>query len=225
MRAIHTFPFDDRRDAGRQLGARLDHLAGQNAVVLGLPRGGVPVAFEVARHIRAPLDVFVVRKLGVPGHEELAMGALASGGLRVLNDDVVRMLRIPEAWIDAAAERQQREIDRRERSYRGGASMQPVEGRTVVLVDDGIATGATMRAAAMALRRMSPRRLVIAVPVGAPSSCEEMTRHADEMICLEQPASFFGVGQWYRDFSQTTDEEVRRLLLEARGRGGADARA
>lgn len=225
MRPIHTFPFDDRRDAGRQLAARLDHLAGQSPVVLGLPRGGVPVAFEVAAHLRAPLDVFVVRKLGVPGHEELAMGALASGGLRVLNEDVVRMLRIPEAWIDAAAEREQREIERRERRYRGGAGMQPIEGRVVVLVDDGIATGATMRAAAMALRRMSPRRLIIAVPVGAPSSCEEMARHADEMICLEQPASFFGVGQWYRDFSQTTDDEVRRLLLEARERGGADARA
>ncbi|MCZ7684770.1 MAG: phosphoribosyltransferase family protein [Sandaracinaceae bacterium] len=194
-------------------------------MVLGLPRGGVPVAFEVARHLRAPLDVFVVRKLGVPGHEELAMGALASGGLRVLNEDVVRMLRIPEAWIEAAAEREQREIERRERSYRGGAGMQPIEGRVVVLVDDGIATGATMRAAAMALRRMSPRRLIIAVPVGAPSSCEEMARHADEMICLEQPTSFFGVGQWYRDFSQTTDDEVQRLLLEARERGGADARA
>lgn len=218
-----SFPFEDRRDAGRRLAARLAHLASADPVVLALPRGGVPVAYEVARALRAPLDVFVVRKLGVPGHEELAMGAIASGGLRVLNEDVVRMLRIPDAWIDAVTDREQREIDRREKIYRAGAPMERVEGRTAILVDDGLATGATMRAAALALRRMNPRGLLAAVPVGAPSSCQALSEDVDEVICLEQPAAFFGVGQWYRDFSQTTDDEVRRLLADARGRGAADA--
>lgn len=151
------------------------------------------------------------------------MGAIASGGVRVLNEDVVRMLHIPDGWIDAVAAREQREIERREKVYRGGAPMQRVEGRTVVLVDDGLATGATMRAAALALRRYDPARLVAAVPVGAPPSCDDLAEHVDEMICLERPSSFFGVGQWYRVFDQTTDDEVKRLLREAREGGAVHA--
>jgi predicted phosphoribosyltransferase len=217
-------PFLDRRDAGRQLAGRLAHLAGSDPVVLALPRGGVPVGYEVARALRAPLDVFVVRKLGVPGHEELAMGALASGGVRVLNDDVIRTLRIPPDWVDQVAKREQREIARREREYRQGRAMQAVKDKTAILVDDGLATGATMRAAAQALRRRSVRRLVAAVPVGAPASCEALAREVDELVCLERPAGFFGVGQWYRDFEQTSDDEVRRILSVPVARG-ADARA
>lgn len=218
-----TFPFVDRRDAGRQLAARLSHLADARPVVLALPRGGVPVAYEVAQRLDAPLDVFVVRKLGVPGHEELAMGAIASGGVRVLNDDVIRMLRIPPSWVDEVARREQREIERREREYREGRPMQPVEGRTAIVIDDGLATGATMRAAARALRRVHVQRIVAAVPVGAPASCDAIAREVDELVCLEQPAAFFGVGQWYRDFGQTSDEEVRSLLAKRAGKGGADA--
>lgn len=207
-------PFDDRRDAGQKLAARLEPLRRSDPLVLALPRGGVPVAYEVARHLDAPLDVLVVRKLGVPGHEELAMGAIASGGLRVLNDDVVAMLRIPTDEIDRVARREAREIERREQLYRGNRPMEPVRGRTVIVVDDGLATGATMRAAVHALRAAGPRHLVVAVPVGAPTSCAAIEREADELICLETPAAFFGVGQWYREFGQTSDEEVRLLLRD-----------
>lgn len=209
-------PFDDRRDAGRKLAARLERLRGKDAVVLALPRGGVPVGYEVARCLHAPLDVLVVRKLGVPGHEELAMGALASGGVRVLNHDVVTMLRLTDADIENVAAREAAEIERRDRAYRGERAMEPVRGRPVILVDDGLATGATMRAAVRAVRKLDPERVIVAVPVGAPSSCEMIAREADELICLERPPAFFGVGQWYRDFGQTTDEEVRLLLRQAR---------
>jgi predicted phosphoribosyltransferase len=209
-------PFEDRRDAGQKLAARLEHLRGKDVVVLALPRGGVPVAYEIARSLGAPLDVLVVRKLGVPGHEELAMGALASGGVRVLNDDVVSMLRITPDDVEHAAAREAREIERRERAYRGERRMEEVRDRTVILVDDGLATGATMRAAVKALRGLRPSRILVAVPVGAPSSCDLIARECDELICLERPAAFYGVGQWYRDFGQTTDEEVRLLLDEAR---------
>jgi predicted phosphoribosyltransferase len=209
-------PFEDRRDAGGKLAERLEALRGRGVVVLALPRGGVPVGYEVARALGAPLDVLVVRKLGVPGHEELAMGAIASGDVLVLNDDVVAMLRITKDDIDFVASRESREIERRERAYRGGRAMEEVRDRTVILVDDGLATGATMRAGVKALRKLGPRRIVVAVPVGAPASCDAIAREADELICLERPPAFYGVGQWYRDFGQTTDEEVRLLLAETR---------
>ena len=208
--------FRDRREAGQRLGEALAHLnARDDLVVLGLPRGGVPVAAEVARALRAPLDVFVVRKLGTPGQEELAMGALASGGTRVLNDEVVRALRIGPAAIAAATEQEQRELERREQLYRGSRPPAPVADRTVVVVDDGLATGSSMRAAVDALRQRRPRAIVVAVPVAAASTCRELGQEVDEVVCLSTPEPFLAVGQWYTDFSQTTDEEVRRLLVGA----------
>jgi predicted phosphoribosyltransferase len=181
-------------------------------IVLALPRGGVPVAFEVARALHAPLDVFLVRKLGLPGHEEFAMGAIASGGVRVLNEDVVRALRIPENVIEAVSAAEQRELERRERLYRGDRPPPAVRGRTVILVDDGLATGSTMRAALTALRRQGAARIVVAVPIGAPETCAEFEREADDVICARTPEPFYAVGLWYGDFSQTTDEEVHDLL-------------
>ena len=210
--------FRDRTEAGRVLAADLRRYAGRaDVLVLGLPRGGVPVAHEVARALGAPLDVFIVRKLGVPGHEELAMGAIASGGVRVLNETVVRSIRIPEEVIDAAARREQRELERRELDYRGSRPAPDVRGRTVILVDDGLATGASMRAAAQALRLLGPARLVIAVPVAAEQTCRELRGQADEVVCSTTPEPFYGVGMWYEDFSQTTDAEVRELLARAGG--------
>jgi len=175
----------------------------------------VPVAYEVARALRAPLDVFLVRKLGVPGHEELALGALATGGVRVLNEDVVRGLRIPDEEIDAITAREQQVLERREQSYRGDRPAPPVRGRTVLLIDDGLATGSTMRAAVAALRRQGPARIVVAVPVGAPETCAEFQNEADEAVCARTPEPFHAVGLWYGDFSQTTDEEVHDLLDQA----------
>jgi predicted phosphoribosyltransferase len=208
--------FRNRTDAGRQLAAKLAAYADRPAVlVLALPRGGVPVAFEVARALHAPLDVFLVRKLGVPGHEELAMGALATGGVRVLNQDVVRALGIPEGEIDAVAAEEQRELERREREYRGNRPAPDVRDRTVILIDDGLATGSTMRAAVAALRQQRPARIVVAVPVGAPDTCDEFRAEADEAVCARTPEPFYAVGLWYDDFSQTTDEEVRQLLQRA----------
>jgi predicted phosphoribosyltransferase len=186
-----------------------------DVLVLALPRGGVPVAFEVARALHVPLDVFLVRKLGVPGHEELAMGAIASGGVRVLNDDVVRALRIPEDVVDLVAADEERELERRERSYRGDSPAPVIRGRTVILIDDGLATGSTMRAAIAALRQQAPARVVVAVPVGAPETCAEFQDEADEAICAEMPDPFYAVGVWYQNFSQTTDDEVRDLLRRA----------
>jgi putative phosphoribosyl transferase len=208
--------FRDRTDAGRQLAAKLAAYADRSDVlVLALPRGGVPVAFQVARELHAPLDVFLVRKLGVPGHEELAMGAIASGGVRVLNEDVVRMLRISDDVIDAVGAEEQQELERRERTYRGNRPAPDVRGRTVILVDDGLATGSTMRAAIAALRQQRPARIVVAVPVGAPETCAEFQGEADEAICARTPEPFYAVGLWYGDFSQTTDEEVHDLLERA----------
>jgi putative phosphoribosyl transferase len=209
--------YRDRIEAGKHLGEELAHYANRDDVlVLALPRGGVPVAFEVAKALRAPLDIFLVRKLGVPGHEELAMGAIATGGVRVLNDDVVEYLRIPSRVIDSVAAEELRELERRERAYRGNRGQPEVKGKTVILVDDGLATGSTMRAAAGALRLQNPARIVVAVPVSAPQTCDEYRMGVDEIVCAATPEPFLGVGQWYRDFSQTTDQEVRNLLEAAR---------
>lgn len=208
-------PFADRRDAGRALAAELRAYAGRpDLLVLALPRGGVPVGYEIAEALAAPLDLFLVRKLGTPGHEELAMGAIASGGVRVLNDDVVHWYRIPEAVIDAVAAREERELERRELAYREGRPPAPIAGRAAILVDDGLATGSTMRAAVEAVRRRNPSKVIVAVPVGSPEICREFAAIADEVVCARTPHPFSAVGQWYRDFSQTSDEEVRALLRD-----------
>jgi predicted phosphoribosyltransferase len=205
--------FRDRHDAGRLLAEKLTAYAHRpDVLVLALPRGGVPVAYEVARALGTPLDVFVVRKLGVPGHEELAMGAVATGGVRVLNDDVVRGLRIPDRVIDAVTALEQQELARRERLYRGDRTPPDVRGRTVILVDDGLATGATMHAAIAALRQQEPARIVVAVPTAAPETCNALRAEVDDVVCAITPEPFHAVGLWYEDFSQTTDEEVRELL-------------
>jgi predicted phosphoribosyltransferase len=205
--------FRDRREAGRLLADELTTYAHQPGVlVLALPRGGVPVAYQVARALEAPLDVFLVRKLGVPGHEELAMGALAIGGVRVLNPEVVEALHIPESVIDEVAAAELEELKRRDRLYRGGRPPPDLCNRTVILVDDGLATGATMRAAVRALRQQHPARIVVAVPTASPSTCEALRVEADEVICAMTPEPFVAVGHWYDNFTQTTDEEVRRLL-------------
>lgn len=208
--------FRDRVDAGQQLAAKLTEYAGRpDVLVLGLPRGGVPVAFEVAKALNARLDMFLVRKLGVPGHEELAMGAIASGGVRVLNDEVMDMLRVPDHVVDAVAEREQQELERRENAYREGRPPPEVRGQTVILVDDGLATGSTMRAAAEALRQQAPRHLIVAVPVAARETCDEFRDRVDDVVCASTPEPFHAVGQWYENFSQTTDDEVRELLRQA----------
>jgi predicted phosphoribosyltransferase len=208
--------YHDRRDAGRKLAGKLLHYADrQDAMVLALPRGGVPVGYEVARALGVPLDAFLVRKLGVPGHEELAMGAIASGGVRVVNAETVHRLGIPDIWIDEAADREARELARREDAFRDGRPAPAVRGNTVILVDDGLATGSTMRAAVAALRRLGPARVVVAVPVGAAETCAEFRHLADEAVCLEQPEAFYAVGSWYDDFTQTTDDEVKELLARA----------
>jgi len=209
-------PFRNRTEAGRRLAQRLVAYAGlPDVLVLGLPRGGVPVAFEVARALEAPLDVFIVRKLGVPGHEELAMGAIASGGVRVLNDDVIRSLSIPDRVIEVVTAHELHELRCRESAYRGDRPPPAVGGRTVILVDDGIATGSTMLAAIAALRRLGPARVIVAVPIAAPSTCDEIRREADDCICEITPDPFHAVGVWYEDFSPTTDEQVRDLLDQA----------
>jgi predicted phosphoribosyltransferase len=206
-------PFRDRTDAGQILAGELAPYTGRDDVlVLALPRGGVPVAHEVARALEAPLDVFLVRKLGVPGHEELAMGAIASGGVCVLNPDVVQSLRISAEVLETAIAAELRELERRERAYRGDRPAPQVQGRTVILVDDGLATGSTMRAAVTALRRLGPARIVVAVPTASPVTCEELRHEADDCVCTLTPEPFHAVGLWYEDFSQTTDEEVQDLL-------------
>ena len=208
--------FHDRKEAGKLLAAKLAaHANQQDVIVLALPRGGVPVGFEIAQALHAPLDVIVVRKLGVPGQEELAMGAIATGGVRILNKDVVQFLDIPNEMIDKIAANEQQELERRERLYRGDRPAYDVHGRTVILVDDGIATGATMHAAVAALKQRQPARIIIAVPTAAPSTCDEFAVEVDELVCVIRPEPFIAVGYWYREFSQTSDEEVRNLLEQA----------
>jgi putative phosphoribosyl transferase len=208
--------FRDRTDAGRQLAAQLGAYTDRpDVLVLALPRGGIPVGFEVARRLHVPLDAFLVRKLGVPGYEELAMGAIASGGVRVVNEEVVSQLRIPDEVLDQVAVEEERELERRESAYRGDRPAPDVQGRIVILVDDGLATGTTMRAALVALRKQRPARIVIAVPVGAADTCADLRTLADELVCLEEPEPFHAVGIWYGDFAQTTDEEVHDLLQRA----------
>jgi putative phosphoribosyl transferase len=209
--------FRDRTDAGRQLAEPLKPLAGRpDVLVLALPRGGVPVGYAVAEALGAPLDVFLVRKLGLPGQPELAMGAVASNGSRVLNQDVLRQFDIPEAIIDQVTRQELREIERRDALFRGDRPHPEIAGKTVVLIDDGLATGSTMRAAARALLQQHPTRLIIAVPVAATQTCEEFRREFRDVLCLYTPEPFYAVGQWYRDFDQTTDDEVRELLERAR---------
>ena len=208
--------FRDRREAGRFLAERLgDYANRDDVVVLALPRGGVPIGLEVARALHVPLDVFVVRKLGLPGQEELAMGAIASGGVLVLNEELVRALNIPRDIIDMVAQQEQGELERREREYRDGRPPVDIRGRTVILVDDGLATGASMRVAALALKKKDPAQIVVAVPVAPPSTCAELQNEVDQVVCAVTPEPFWGVGQWYQDFSQTSDEEVRELLRQA----------
>ena len=208
--------FRDRNEAGRLLAEKLRMYASYpNVIVLALPRGGVPVGYEVAHALGAPLDIFLVRKLGVPGYEELAMGAVASGGVRVLNDDLVRSLRIPEYVIDAVTAWEQQELARRERVYRGDRPEPDISECSVILVDDGLATGSTMLAAIQALRQQQPARIVMAVPTAPPDTCQEMRAQADDVVCAITPEPFYSVGLWYEDFSQTTDEEVRELLARS----------
>lgn len=212
--------FRDRTEAGRRLARELARYANRaDVVVLGLPRGGIPVAYEVARALEAPLDVFVVRKLGLPGQEELAVGAIASGGVRVVNEKLLKHLRVPAGVLDKIAAREERELMRREGAYRGGRTPVPITGRIAILVDDGLATGASMRAAAAALRRLGPARIIVAVPVGAAETCAEFGALADQVVCAETPEPFWAVGNWYDDFSQTTDDEVSELLERARSDG------
>jgi putative phosphoribosyl transferase len=205
--------FADRKAAGCALVARLRQYSGRSdVVVLALPRGGVPVAFPVADALDAPLDLFLVRKLGTPGHRELAMGAIASGGTRVLNDEVVKWYGISPAAIDAVAREEEQELNRREAAYREGREPPPLEGRVVILIDDGLATGSTMMAAVKAVRQRNPAKVVVAVPVGARDTCDALATVADEVVCARMPEPFSAVGQWYLDFDQTSDEEVRQLL-------------
>ena len=218
-------PYRDRSEAGRYLAEKLaDYVGRPDVLVLALPRGGVPVAYEVARALGAPLDVFLVRKLGVPGHEELAMGAIATGGVRVLNQRVLREAAIPPHEIEAVAAEEGRELARRERAYRGDRPPPGIRGKTVILVDDGLATGASMHAAVHALRQQGPRRVVVAVPVAAPETCEAFRAEVDEIVCAVTPELFYAVGLWYEDFSQTSDEEVRELLATARHPSAAGQR-
>jgi putative phosphoribosyl transferase len=217
-------PFLDRSDAGRRLAERLrDYTDNPGCLVLSLPRGGVPVGYEVAHALHLPLDVFVVRKLGVPGHEELAMGAIASGGVKVLNEDVVGPLRISSEAIDAVAAREGQELERREREYRDERPAPEVRDRTIILIDDGLATGASMRAAVLALKKRRARRIIVAVPVGSRRTCSTLGTIADEVVCLETPADFAAVGEWYYDFSQTSDRQVRDLLAQAAEQAPAPA--
>lgn len=208
--------FKDRREAGRILARDLSAYAGRSDVVIfALPRGGVPVAYEVSLALNAPLDVFIVRKLGLPGHEELAIGAIASGGIRVLNEDIIHTLNIPDELINLVARQELLELQRREQLYRGDRPPLDARDHTAILIDDGLATGASMRAAVAGVRRQNPARIVIAVPTASPETCNAFKFKVDEIVCTMTPEPFLGVGQWYEDFSQVTDEEVRSLLEKA----------
>lgn len=212
--------FKDRRFAGQVLARELAAYANRpDVLVLGLPRGGVPVAFEVAQALNAPLDILVVRKLGVPDQEELAMGAIASGGVRIINEYIINLVKISDEVIARVAVQEERELERRERLYRGNRPLRDLQGRTVILVDDGLATGATMWAAIVAVRKQQPAQIVIAVPVAAPETCQELEAEVDEIVCISTPSPFHSVGLWYKDFPQTTDEEVRDLLAKATKNG------
>jgi len=206
-----TTRFVDRRQAGRVLAQKLGRYRERDVVVLGLPRGGVPVAFEVAQALAAPLDVFVVRKLGMPGHEEFAMGAIATGGVMVMNPDL-REFHVPEAALEAVVARERAELDRRERLYRGDRPPLALEGKTVIIVDDGLATGSTMLAAATAVKGANPKAVVVAVPVAASETCQALQSHVDDVVCATTPEPFRAVGLWYRDFAQVDDAEVHALL-------------
>ncbi|MGI8966202.1 MAG: phosphoribosyltransferase [Limisphaerales bacterium] len=210
--------FQNRTEAGRFLAQQLKHLAHPDLLVLALPRGGVPIGYEVALELRAPLDVFLVRKLGVPGHEEFAMGAIASGGICFLNEEVVQQLRIPQREIDHVIAQEERELKRREHFYGSDVRSLSVRDRTLILVDDGLATGSSMKVALRALKQKNPRRIIIAVPVAAADTCVDLKKEADEVICARTPEPFYAVGQWYEDFSQTSDEEVRNLLQRVAAR-------
>ncbi|HEY5611217.1 MAG TPA: phosphoribosyltransferase [Thermoanaerobaculia bacterium] len=214
-----TQRYRNREEAGRVLARALGHYAGRpDVVLLALPRGGVPIAFEVAEALDAPLDVFVVRKLGVPGHEELAMGAIATGDTRVLNHGVIRDLAISSALIDEVTVAERRELERREKKYRGERPPLDLRGRTVILIDDGLATGSTMRAAIAAVRQKSPTKIVVGVPVAPTDACEDLNGEVDEIVCARTPEPFYAVGLWYEEFDQTTDEEVHDLLERSRAR-------
>jgi putative phosphoribosyl transferase len=216
IQSMREARFRDRHEAGQTLGRELARRLGStdDLIVLALPRGGVPVGYEVARALNAPLDVFIVRKLGVPGHEELAMGAIASGGVRVINREVLEWLPLPQKTIDEVARREQQELERREREYRGTRPPLDVSNKTVIVVDDGLATGSTMRAAVAALRKMHPRAIIVAVPVASAQTCDEFRAEGIDVVCLRTPEPFQAVGLWYDDFSQTTDEEVHELLQQ-----------
>ena len=215
--------FKDRVDAGRELAARLTEYAGRSdVIVLALPRGGVPVAYEVAAKLGVPLDVFLVRKLGVPGHPELAMGAIAAGGVEILSEDLIRDLAVPRALVQQVAVRERLELERRDRRFRGDRQPPIVRDRIILLIDDGLATGSTMQAAVTALRAQSPARIVVAVPGGARDTCERLRRLADAGVCLQMPEPFNAVGLWYQEFTQTSDEEVAHLLAAA-GHGATRA--
>jgi putative phosphoribosyl transferase len=208
--------FRDRRDAGRKLAKKLSAYANQSdVVVLALPRGGVPVAYEVALALNAPLDIFTVRKLGLPGHEELAMGAIATGGARVINQDIVRTFNVPRGVVETVAKQELKELERRERVFRGDRMMREIHDKTAILIDDGLATGASMQVAIMGLRAKDPARIIVAVPTAPLETCEVFKQLVDEMICGTTPEPFYGVSRWYEDFSQTTDEEVQTLLEQA----------
>jgi putative phosphoribosyl transferase len=208
--------FQDRTEAGQRLATRLAAYANfSNLLVLGLPRGGVPVAYEIATALHAPLDVWLVRKLGVPGQEELAMGAIALGGVMILNQEIIQALNIPQDAIQRVAEAEQQELERRDRAYRGNRPLPQVQDHTVILVDDGIATSSTLRAAIAALQRQNPRRIVVAAPVAPPSVCDALRNVVDDVVCLSLPEPLQSIGMWYQDFSQTTDEEVRELLKQS----------
>jgi putative phosphoribosyl transferase len=205
--------FRNRRDAGRLLAGKLQQYADRpDVIVLALPRGGVPVGFEVAEALHAPLDVFLVRKLGVPGHEELAMGALATGGVRLLNRDIIEAFRISREQVEAVTQAEQQELERRNALYRDDRPAPDLENRTVILVDDGLATGSTMLAAAAAVRAQKPAHIIVAVPVGSPDTCAHLQHEVDDAVCFRTPEPFYSVGLWYEDFTQTSDEEVQKLL-------------